>query len=70
MSSSPHSTSRSICSSALITIGPRQIVGVSSATMNPIDMHLMPWLTSGIRVLPSLVWGLPWIAIMRGSDGP
>ena len=32
-SSSPHCTSRSICSSALETIGPRQIIGVSSFTM-------------------------------------
>ena len=32
-SSSPHSTSRSICSSALDTMGPRQIIGVSSLTM-------------------------------------
>ena len=42
MSSSPHSTSRSICCRALITIGPRQIIGVSSGTRNPIDMHLSP----------------------------
>ena len=41
-SSSPQSTSRSICCSALITIGPRQIIGVSSAIMKPIDMHLTP----------------------------
>ena len=32
-SSSPHCTSRSICSSALDTMGPRQIIGVSSLTM-------------------------------------
>ena len=42
MSSSPQSTSRSICLSALITIGPRQIIGVSSGTRKPIDMHLTP----------------------------
>ncbi len=42
MSSSPHSTSRSICESADCTIGPRQIIGVSSATRKPMDMHLMP----------------------------
>src|SRR3546814_8925275 len=41
-SSSPHATSRSICSSALITIGPRQIIGVSSATRKPIDMAATP----------------------------
>jgi len=27
---------------ALITIGPRQIMGVSSGTMKPMDMTLMP----------------------------
>ena len=42
MSSSPQATSRSICWSAPITIGPRQIIGVSSGTRKPIDMHLMP----------------------------
>ena len=41
-SSSPQSTSRSICSSALWTIGPRQIIGVSSSTRKPIDIALMP----------------------------
>jgi len=41
-SSSPHSTSRNICWIALITMGPRQIIGVSSATRKPIDMHLIP----------------------------
>ena len=41
-SSSPQATSRSICSSALITIGPRQIIGVSSATRKPIDMTFTP----------------------------
>jgi len=41
-SSSPQSTWRSICCSALVTIGPRQIIGVSSAKRKPIDMHLTP----------------------------
>ena len=41
-SSSPHSTSRSIWLMALITIGPRQIIGVSSGTMKPMDITLMP----------------------------
>ena len=42
MSSSPHATSRSICVSADCTIGPRQIIGVSSSTRNPIDMTFSP----------------------------
>ena len=41
-SSSPQLTSRIICSSADWTIGPRQIIGVSSSTMKPIDMTLTP----------------------------
>ena len=41
-SSSPQSTSRSICCKADCTIGPRQIIGVSSATRKPMDMTLRP----------------------------
>ena len=41
-SSAPHSTSRSIWVSADITIGPRQIIGVSSSTRKPIDMTSSP----------------------------
>ena len=41
-SSSPHATSRSICSRAPITIGPRQIIGVSSGTRKPIDITFTP----------------------------
>ena len=42
MSSSPQATSRSICCKALMTIGPRQIIGVSSATRNPTDITRNP----------------------------
>ena len=41
-SSSPQATSRSICVSAEVTIGPRQIIGVSSSTRKPMDMTLRP----------------------------
>ena len=41
-SSSPQATSFSICDSADITIGPRQIIGVSSSTRKPMDMTLSP----------------------------
>ena len=41
-SSSPQSTSRSICVSADITMGPRQIIGVSSSIRKPIDMTVRP----------------------------
>ena len=40
--SSPQATSRSICLSAPTTIGPRQMTGVSSSTMKPIDMTFRP----------------------------
>ena len=38
----PHSTSRSIWVKADITIGPRQIIGVSSSTRKPIDITFNP----------------------------
>ncbi len=41
-SSSPQLTSRRSCWIALITIGPRQIIGVSSGISRPIDITLMP----------------------------
>ena len=41
-SSAPQSTSRSICVSADMTIGPRQIIGVSSSTRKPIDITFRP----------------------------
>ncbi len=70
ISSSPQLTSRSICDSALCTIGPRQIIGVSSSTMNPIDMTFRPKRCIGSSVLPSGELGLPVMPIMRGIDGP
>ena len=47
MSSGPHSTWPIICSSAPITIGPRQIIGVSSSTRKPIDIAFSPQAGSG-----------------------
>ena len=41
-SSAPQSTSPSICSIARITIGPRQITGVSASRMKPSDITLTP----------------------------
>ena len=41
MSSSPQRTSRSICCRADCTMRPRQIIGVSSGTRKPMDMHLI-----------------------------
>ena len=42
ISSVPHATSRSIWVIADITIGPRQIIAVSSSTRKPIDMIASP----------------------------
>ena len=41
-SRSPQATSRNICCRADTTIGPRQIIGVSSSTRKPIDITLTP----------------------------
>ncbi len=41
-SSVPHSTSRSIWVRAEITMGPRQIIGVSSSIRKPIDITVRP----------------------------
>jgi hypothetical protein len=71
MSNSPQETSRSICWRALITMGPRQIIGVSSGTRKPIDMHLMPKFSIGLRILPSgEAEGRPEIPSIRGIEGP
>ena len=70
MSNSPQFTSRSICVSALCTIGPRQIIGVSSSTMKPIDITFSPKRCMGSRVLSSGELGLPVMPTMRGMDGP
>ena len=50
MSSSPHSVCCSICLRAPVAIGPRQIMGVSSATRNPADMHFTPKFCSGMMM--------------------
>ena len=69
-SSVPHSTSRSIWVSADITIGPRQIIGVSSSTKNPIDITAMPWRTIGFSRVPPTVCGFSRMARSFGIDGP
>ena len=69
MSSAPHSTCPIICSSAPITIGPRQIIGVSSSTRKPIDMQDRPQACSGIILSPRTS-GLRLSPIIRGRLGP
>jgi hypothetical protein len=58
-SSSPHSTSRSICSSALITIGPRQIIGVSSSRGSRSTSPSAVGFSIGFSILPSARSGRP-----------
>ena len=70
MSSVPHSTSRSICVSADITIGPRQIIGVSSSIRKPIDITGMPWRSIGFKRVPPTVCGFSRMARSFGIDGP
>ena len=69
-SMSPQATSRSIWVMADITIGPRQIIGVSSSTRKPIDMILRPKASSGRIVLPSMTSGLSLRPNSRGIEGP
>ena len=69
MSSAPHSTWPIICSSAPITIGPRQIIGVSSSTRKPIDMQDRPQACSGI-IFSCRTSGLRDSPSMRGRLGP
>ena len=54
-----------------VTMGPRQIIAVSSSTRKPIDITRTPWFSIGIRRLPSAVaLGRPLRPIRRGCDGP
>ena len=68
-SSAPQSTSPSICSIAFITIGPRQMTGVSVSRMNPRDMSLMPYFSKGRMRLP-MTTGRSSIPNIVGNDGP
>ena len=70
MSSSPQATSRNICVRADCTIGPRQIIGVSSSTRKPMDMTFTPKFVIGRSVVESIISGLPCSPISRGMDGP
>ena len=70
MSSSPQATSPISCCTALITIGPRQIIAVSSEIRKPIDMQATSHLRIGSSVFSPASAGLPEMPIMRGSEGP
>ena len=69
ISSAPHATWPIICSSAPITIGPRQIIAVSSSTRKPIDMQDKPRPAAGSSCRPRTS-GLRFRPIMRGRLGP
>jgi hypothetical protein len=66
----PQATSRSIWVIADITIGPRQIIAVSSSTRKPIDMIERPKRTIGIIFLSSLSSGFWRMPVSRGTEGP
>ena len=63
-------TSRSIWVIADITIGPRQIIAVSSSTRKPIDMMARPKRTIGIIFLSEFSAGFSRMPVSRGTDGP
>ena len=42
-SSAPHSVPRSICSTALITMGPRHTAATSTSMRKPMDMQVRPY---------------------------
>jgi len=66
----PQATSRSICVIADITIGPRQIIAVSSSTRKPIDMIESPKRAIGIIFLSALSCGFSRMPVSRGTEGP
>ena len=70
ISRSSHATSRSICVIAEITIGPRQIMALSSSTRKPIDITLTPKRSIGSSMRGPICRGLPRRPNSFGCDGP
>ena len=58
-SSSPHSTSRSICVIADATIGLHQTIALPVSATNPIDITLQPYALNIRSVLPVTISGCP-----------
>ena len=54
---------------ALVTIGPRQIIGVCWSAKNPIDIHWILYFKIGSNFWPSL-FGFSFISNILGTDGP
>ena len=69
MSSAPQSTWPIICSSAPITIGPRQIIAVVSSTRKPIDIAFRPQASIGC-MRSATISGLRFCPSIRGRLGP
>ena len=70
-SSVPHATSRSIWVIADITIGPRQIIAVSSSTRKPIDMiGKTEALDRNHLLVRRSSCGFSRMPVSRGTDGP
>ena len=70
MSSRPHLTCPSICWSAPISIGPRQITAWPGSTIKPIDIIVTPCALIGMIVFPSGDPGRWLTPIIFGSEGP
>jgi hypothetical protein len=68
-SNSPHSTWPIICSSAPITIGPRQIIAVSCSTRKPMDMAFSPQREIGMIRWPT-ARGFSCVPSIWGREGP
>ena len=60
----------SSCSSAWVTIGPRQTMGVSMSMRKPIEIACKPWPSIGSSDLPSFDSGRPAMPSIIGCDGP
>ena len=66
---SPQYTSPRNCWTALCSMGPRQITGVSSGTKKPMEMTFTPCASSG-RIMWLNPTGLPETPIIRGTENP
>ena len=68
-SGSSQNTSVRNCSSALCSIGPRQMTGWSSAAKKPIEMQRTPWASGGTSIW-SMTTGGCCTPSMRGIEKP
>ena len=57
------------CSSALCSMGPRQITGWSSLAKNPMEIARTPWTSGGIN-MSSITTGARSMPSIRGMENP